>query len=178
MPAFTRGLRRTGTALAALLLGAGTATPAAAADFANQLRNGLTGKCLGISAGSSANGANAMQWTCAGQFYSDQTWQLRQVAGSSYYQMRNVYTGKCLGIDRASTANGALAIQANCSGTLNNQAWLEESLGNGRYQFRNYWSGRCLGISAGNPANGALAMQWECAGQAYSDQAWIYVFVS
>jgi uncharacterized membrane protein len=183
MSGISRGLRRTGTTLAALMLLAGAAmapaAPAAAApvDFANHLRNGLTGKCLGISAGSTANGANAMQWTCAGQLNSDQTWQFREV-GSGYYRIRNSFTGKCLGIDRAGTANGALAIQANCSGTLNNQAWREEPLGNGRYQFRNFNSGRCLGINAGSTANGALAMQWDCAGQWNSDQAWIYVIVS
>lgn len=183
MMGITRGLHRAGTALAALMLCTGAAlaiaAPAGAAppDFANHLRNGLTGKCLGISAGSTANGANAMQWTCAGQLNSDQTWQFRHVS-AGFYQIRNLYTGKCLGIDRAGTANGALAIQATCSGTLNNQAWYEESLGGGRYQFRNYNSGRCLGISAGSTANGALAMQWDCAGQWNSDQAWIYVIVS
>lgn len=181
-------MRRAGAMLAVAVLCAGVvgaASPASAeptpvgsssarAAGPYHLYNPLTQKCLGISGSSTANGAAAIQWTCAWQTYSDQNWYLDDLGGG-YWQLRNQVSNKCLGISGAGTANGVPAIQWTCAYNQNSdQAWYEYYLGNGYYQFVNRISGKCFGISGASTANGAQAIQWTCAYNQNSDQAWQY----
>ena len=86
-----------------------------------QIRNQLSGKCLGIDRASTANGALAIQATCTGAY--NQAWHEESLSIGSV-QLRNRNSSKCLGISAGSTANGALAMQWTCAWQpLSDQAW-------------------------------------------------------
>lgn len=173
-------LRRRLSVLLTLLVGCTAAlmtaaTPAAAepAEPTYHLINRISKKCLGISGGSTANGALAVQWDCSFDPSSDQGWTLRPL-GADYYQLRNRRSGKCLGISAGSRADGALAVQWDCSANrVTDQTWgLVHIPGNVQVWWRNVLSNRCLGIAAASLENGALAVQWRCANSVASDQTW------
>ncbi|MCO1575667.1 RICIN domain-containing protein [Crossiella sp. SN42] len=75
-------------------------------------------QCLKIAGPSSANGARAELYTCAGQ--REAYWELRlKEDDPRYAYLRNELTGKCLQIAGASQANGAVAEQWDCQGQQN-----------------------------------------------------------
>lgn len=71
-----------------------------------KLVNMNSGKILGISGMSTADGANAIQWGDNGT--ADHNWTITLVNG--YYRLKNVNSGKVLGISGMSKADGADAI--------------------------------------------------------------------
>jgi hypothetical protein len=62
-----------------------------------------SGKATVVQGASTANGANAFQWTYGGSNPNDE-WELRGI-GSGYYRFINRHSGKDLNVTRASTAN-------------------------------------------------------------------------
>ncbi|MET7686860.1 RICIN domain-containing protein [Streptomyces sp. NPDC005483] len=62
--------------------------------------NELSGKCLDVSAVSTADGAAVQQWTCTGG--TNQEFTLSPVAtGSHDYQLVAVHSGKCIDVSTA-----------------------------------------------------------------------------
>jgi hypothetical protein len=93
-----------------------------------QLINGNDGgndQCLGISAGSTKEGADAVGWTCLGPSHLDQYWaKFYGPSGCpSYVWLQNLYTGYALGVAGNSTANGANVVQWAYQTKCNNQLW-------------------------------------------------------
>ncbi|GAA3654853.1 hypothetical protein GCM10022224_017340 [Nonomuraea antimicrobica] len=141
---------------------AGAAPASAGATFELLTFNGLSGKCLAIAEGSTANGARAIQWTCNGK--AEQRWHW------SNGRLVNEKSGKCLAIGNDSEAAGAPAIQWTCGPGLE-QRWYEWSQGPKEgWSFENANSGLWLAIAKASGNNGAAAIQWH----APRDLIWKY----
>jgi hypothetical protein len=90
------------------------------------LRNGKSGRCMGVAGGSVDDGALVQQFDCAlGVPTNNQSWRFVQASGD-YYQVVNGKSGKCLSVAGASTGSGAVLIQSACSplGSKNDQSWI------------------------------------------------------
>jgi hypothetical protein len=126
--------------------------------------------CLAVSAGSTANGAGTIQWTCQGG--TEQDWQLRQ-RPSGAYEIRNDHSGLCLAIGGASTTQGVQAIQWPCGGDSHlEQTWALVPDGTGYSALKNVNSGLCLAIGSASTTQGQAAIQWPCRGTGNREQQW------
>ncbi|MFJ9446205.1 RICIN domain-containing protein [Kitasatospora sp. NPDC101235] len=124
-----------------------------------------SGKCLEITSSSTANGADAQQWTCKGQ--AGAVWRFKSTS-DGFVNIVNENSKKCLEITSSSTANGADAQQWTCKGQAGAKwkvALIRTSDGKERLLFVNH-SGKVLEITGSSTANGANAQQWEYKGQA------------
>lgn len=147
-------------ALAAVGLTATTAPPASAATYYN-LVNYKSNKCMSVEGGgSTANGANIIQWSC-----NDGGEQLWYWSGS---QLKNGKSGKCLSVSGGgSTANGAELVQWTCNGGA------EQSWDSSNGYLINAKSGKVASVSGGgSTANGAKVIQWSANGGA--EQGWYF----
>ena len=125
-----------------------------------QYANSNSRMCLSVAGGgSTADGADVIQWSCNGG--SEQQWKWTDG------QLVNWKSGKCLSVaGGGSTANGADIIQWSCNGNPEQQ-WTyhphtsEWSNGNGKY----------LSVSgSGSTVAGAQIIQWSATGGA--EQKW------
>ena len=130
-----------------------------------RLVNVKSGKVLGINGGSTADGAQAVQWTSNGSY--DQMWQRVNLTGG-YTKLIDVKTSKALGVYQGSTAEGAKVVQWNDTGALDQQ-WTFVAVGS-NYKIVNRNSGKCLGVWQGSTAEGAELVQWTDNGS--TDQQW------
>ncbi|MFF5173658.1 RICIN domain-containing protein [Micromonospora sp. NPDC000089] len=93
-------------------------------DGAYELFSRPTGKCVGVSGGSTAAGAHVIEWDCNGNL--DQRWYWRSTGawqdGWPAYNLVNEKSGLCLGISGGSRAQGAIAVQWSCNGNPD-QRW-------------------------------------------------------
>jgi Ricin-type beta-trefoil lectin domain-like len=87
-----------------------------------QLVNG-NGDCLGISAGSTHQGADAVGWKCLGSSHTDQYWAPLDYSCSGYVPLENLKSGYVLGVAGNSKANGAHVVQWHYQDVCNNQFW-------------------------------------------------------
>jgi hypothetical protein len=127
------------------------ATPAAAATY-YRVVNSKSGKCMSVEGGgSTANGANVIQWTCNGG--GEQLWYW---SGS---RLKNFKSGKCLSVaGGGSTANGAEIIQWSCNGGPE-QNW--HMSGASLFNDNSY---KVASVEGGSTANGAKVKQWDYFG--------------
>lgn len=140
------------------------------ANSSFQVVNVGSGKVLGVLGGSTADGANAVQWTANGS--ADQSWRFATLAnGNLSIVDRN--SGKSLGIYQASTATGAQAVQWTAN-TSADQQWTLVQNGPS-WQIKNVNSGLVLSVQ-GSTTDGAKVVQ-TTAGSG-SDQLWRLVQVS
>jgi hypothetical protein len=114
-----------------------------------------SGRCVDVSGGSSADGANVIQWTCHSG--NNQRWALHQMS-DGYYQIKSKLSGKCLEVAGSSTVNGANVQQMTCRGS-NNQRWKFDWLGDS-YMLTNKHSGKVLDITPDPYLNGQNVRQW------------------
>ncbi|MER2490378.1 RICIN domain-containing protein [Catenovulum sediminis] len=115
-------------------------------------------KCLDLSAGNSANGANMQQWNCsATNTNQDITFVAK---GAGYYEMKTKHN-KCVDVAGKATTNGANIVQWNCYNGTNQQFKLLDK-GNGWFQLQAKHSGKCLEIANSATTNGANVQQWAC----------------
>jgi hypothetical protein len=160
-----------GTSSAQVSPGAGQQHPASiagrstTAEYLVRFINLKSQKCLGVESASLANGAQVLQWTCAGQL--DQYWRVRYVGGL-LAEVVNYNSGRCLAVQSASLVNGGNILQWTCNNNLD-QRW--DVVGWESYGWVvNGNSARCLSVESGSMVNGARALQWTCGSQ--SDQLW------
>lgn len=132
---------------------AGWITPPVTAS--GQVQSGITGKCLDVSSGSSANGTAAEIWSCNGG--TNQQW-----SATSDGTLRAL--GKCLDATGRGTANGTKIEIWDCNGGTNQQ-WQSYNGG-----YRNPVSGRCLDDPNASTADGTQLVLWDCNGGA--NQRW------
>ncbi|QBJ94273.1 glucosylceramidase [Streptomyces seoulensis] len=118
---------------------------------------GLTGKCLDVAGGSSANGTAVQLYDCNGS--TAQQWTV--AADGSVRAL-----GKCLDVVSASTANGAKVQLYDCNGT-GAQRW---SYNTATGDVVNTAADKCLDVTDNSSANGARAQIWSCTGAA--NQKW------
>jgi hypothetical protein len=89
--------------------------------------NGRSGRCLGVSGASTANGAPVGQFTCNGSLGAadNQSWRFTQNVPGHFFIV-NGKSGRCLGVNGNSTASGAALAQFTCNGAAggnDNQSW-------------------------------------------------------
>ncbi|WP_410812854.1 RICIN domain-containing protein [Micromonospora sp. 067-2] len=89
-----------------------------------RLTNKGTGKCVGVSASRTDDGAPVVEWDCNGRTDQLWTWESkgRMVNGWPVWQIRNRNSGKCLDITGRGTTDGTPLQQWGCGGGAN-QEW-------------------------------------------------------
>ncbi|MFE2033468.1 ricin-type beta-trefoil lectin domain protein [Streptomyces scopuliridis] len=118
---------------------------------------GLSGKCLDVAGGASANGTAVQLYDCNGS--TAQRWTV-----GTDSTIRSL--GKCLDVTSASTANGAKVQLYDCNGS-GAQQWTYNA---GTGDIVNTTADKCLDVTDNSPANGARAQIWTCTGAA--NQKW------
>ncbi|MEU5155394.1 ricin-type beta-trefoil lectin domain protein [Glycomyces sp. NPDC021274] len=119
-----------------------------------------SGKCVDVVTGSTADGAEIIQYDCHGG--ANQQWYL-QSAGSGYVQIISKASGKCLDVASASTANNARVLQYTCNGGTNQQ-WQLRTVSGGYVEIVARHSGKCLDVVSASTANSARIQQYDCYG--------------
>lgn len=132
-----------------------------------EIANLNSGKNLAISAGSTANGPQALQW--ADTNTAEQRWRLEST-GSGLYRIVNVNSGQVLSISGESTADGGNAVQWPDGGGLH-QRWRIIPTPDGGYALVNAKSGKPLSVVGESTANGASTVQWTDASRPH--QRWL-----
>jgi hypothetical protein len=117
--------------------------------------NRNSGKLLDVDNGSTADGANVLQWSDNGG--SNQRWVITNT--SNGYTIKCVKSGKLLDVDNGSTANGANVLQWFDNGG-SNQRWNIVDLGNGYYKLLNVNSNKALDVYENQTNDGANVIQW------------------
>ena len=103
----------------------------------------ISGKVIGVAAGSPADGAQVVQWHGDGTL--NQQWQFAD-AGGGYYNIVAKHSGKLLNVAGASQDPGANVIQWPKAGT-DNEEWQMLSTGDGYYNVVAEHSGQFLSIA-------------------------------
>ncbi|MET9315346.1 RICIN domain-containing protein [Kribbella sp. NPDC003505] len=94
------------------------------------IRNGRSGDCLAIPAGSRVNGTGAIQWTCLRDAYGipvgldDQRWYVQFDSVLGGYRIVNYVSFKCLAIPGGNTTPGTQAIQWDCANDPDQRWWI------------------------------------------------------
>jgi type 1 glutamine amidotransferase len=125
--------------------GAGPAAP----------RVGLSGRCLDVAGGSSADGAAVQLWSCNGS--PAQAWAS---TGGTLTAL-----GKCLDVSGGGTAEGTRLQLWRCNGSAAQQ-WVAT----GTHTHVNPQSGRCVDVRGATAADGTPVQLWSCNGS--PAQAW------
>jgi hypothetical protein len=79
-----------------------------------KIENGHSHKCLTIYGASTANTANAVQYTCDNSAPYNERWLVWHHELSNTYMFINQHSARCLTIQNASQANNAAAVQYTC----------------------------------------------------------------
>jgi hypothetical protein len=125
---------------------------AGSAPATTTIVGGLSGKCLSVSGGATADGSTADIFTCNGT--ASQNWTLG--AGGTIV---GGLSGKCLTVSGGSTANFAGVSISTCTGAADQQ-W---TVHNGS-TIVGVPSGKCLSVLGASTANGATTDIYTCNG--------------
>jgi Beta-L-arabinofuranosidase, GH127 catalytic domain/Ricin-type beta-trefoil lectin domain-like/Beta-L-arabinofuranosidase, GH127 middle domain len=135
--------------------GGGTWLSTGGAGFLIENQN--SGKVLGVSAMSTADSADVVQFDDNGT--PDHLWQLID-NGDGYLRIQNVNSGKVLGVSAMSTADSADVVQFDDNGTPDH-LWRLIDNGDGWFRIMNANSGKVLGVSAMSTADSAQVVQFD-----------------
>jgi Ricin-type beta-trefoil lectin domain len=113
------------------------------------VRSGISGKCLDVRAGSTADGSAVQLFDCNGS--AAQNWT---ASSNNTLQV----SGKCLDATAYGTANGTPLEIWDCNGG-SNQQWVAANGG-----YKNPASGRCIDDLNFATANGTQLALWDCNG--------------
>ncbi|GAA0816215.1 ricin-type beta-trefoil lectin domain protein [Spirilliplanes yamanashiensis] len=135
----------------------------------SHLKNNHSLLCLAIGSGATADGVQAIQYTCSDN--DDQRWLSAPTTGGAI-ELRNLKSKKCLGVNN-STTNGTAVAQYTCDGG-NDQKWkVENQDTNGvkLVRYRNVHSDRCIAVPSASKEKSAKIIQWPCLNNA--DHKWV-----
>jgi len=150
------------------LIVAAISTTAYAANAANfQITSNNSGKCFSVYAGSGAENAKVVQWTCV-KTALDQTFSMVALS-STTFRLVAQHTQKCMEVQSNSSSNGASIVQMTCNSSRKGQAFSRIALSNGAYTVKTF-AGFCLDVYSGGSADGLKIVQWGCNGG--SNQQW------
>ncbi|HEX9047404.1 MAG TPA: RICIN domain-containing protein, partial [Verrucomicrobiae bacterium] len=136
-------------------------------DGRYQLVNRRSNKVMDVSGGSTASGAQIVQWSYNGA--DSQKWDIAW-QGNGQYSATGVASGDVVDVNGGSTAAGAkLIIWPYWGG--NNQLWNVVPYSDGFFHFISAKSGLVADVSGGSTAGGANLIQWPDNGG--SNQQWI-----
>jgi alpha-galactosidase len=136
---------------AAMYVVSGGGTPPPPPPDTGPVKGVGSGKCLDVTGGSTANGAQAQISDCGGQ--TGQQW-----TSTSAGELR-VYGNKCLDVSGAGTADGASVIIWDCHGQ-SNQQWRLGTDGT----ITAVGAGKCLDVPNNATAAGTKLQIWTCHG--------------
>ncbi len=128
-----------------------------------------SGKCLGVAAPQTAEGAPTIQWSClAGA--RDQAWRIAPQVNAPVgaYSIQNINSGLCLTVSDPNT-NGSAVVQSACK-TIATQGWHMGPTGP-NYQLGSYSNGHNLDVTGSSTADGTHVIQWPVTGN--SNQVWV-----
>jgi endoglucanase len=128
-----------------------------------------SGLAMDVNGGSTANGANIIQWPQNGG--NNQQWIVTD-NGGGYYKIINRNSGLALDVNAGSTANGAGIIQWPWNGG-NNQQWQITAVTTGIFKAINRNSSLALDVNGASKVNGAGIIQWPWSGA--NNQQWTIV---
>jgi len=131
-------------------------TGSASATTYAKFENANSHLCLAIPAESTANGTEAIQWSCDSNG-TDQLWALDYIGTSNQFHIRNAFSQDCLGIGGSSKEKGQYAIQWPCDGAVD-QVWQADSTG----RLWNVHSQLCLSVPSASTTPGVKVIQWTC----------------
>jgi hypothetical protein len=113
------------------------------------LSNPRSRRCLDVSGGSTADGAQVLIWDCHGA--ANQQW-IRTAAG----ELRGI-GGKCLDVFGNGGTNGTRITTWTCNGGANQRFTFT-----GDGAVTGTASGKCLDVSGNGTANGTTVQLWDC----------------
>jgi hypothetical protein len=116
-------------------------------------------KCMDVQGGSTANGADAILYSCSGA--TNQQWYWESVGNYSTERRIVSANGKCLSIDSNLSTNGAWVHQWTCFYDTYNPGQLWELMPDGRI-VNGY--GKCLSVAYNATTNSSKLNQWDCIG--------------
>ena len=119
-----------------------------------------SGKCVDVTASSTADGANVQQYQCNGT--GAQKFDVANM-GDGWYRLLNSNSGKALDVDSASLNDGANVQQWTSNGT-GAQRFAIQAVAGG-FILRNQTSGKCVDVAAWSTADGGNIQQWTCNGK-------------
>jgi arabinan endo-1,5-alpha-L-arabinosidase len=140
-----------------------TAAPASSGPIhskGRQLVNQLSGKCMDVAGGSTADHARVQQFHC--QNGTNQIW-IFDAKG----QIVSLSSDKCLDVPNGSMADHILLQQYTCDGGTN-QLWRATPRG----EIINLNSGKCVDLPNGNVADQVQLQQFSCNNG--SNQEWVF----
>ncbi|MEH0421508.1 RICIN domain-containing protein [Streptomyces sp. B21-083] len=117
--------------------------------------NKNSGKAIDVSGGSTAAGANILQWNDTGAL--NQRWRWVAV-GDGSYEIVSQTSGQLLDVTGGSTADGATIVQQPDNNGAD-QHWTLIAAGNGYYKIKNVNSGKLLAVSGSSTTAGAQLVQ-------------------
>lgn len=121
----------------------------------------LSGKCLDVPNGASANGTQLIQWDC-GWNNSNQVFKIESVG--SYYQIRHVATDNCLDV-RGGGGDGSVLQMWDCVQNGNQLFTITTNSTTGDvrdFTIKNKTNGKCLDLTDGSTVNGTSITTWTC----------------
>ncbi len=128
------------------------------AQSSSKMIVGIGNKCLDVSGGSTANGAQIILWDCHGG--PNQLWNTTRSG-----ELRGI-GNKCLDVDASRNADGQKIQLWDCNGGPN-QKW-SPAFAN---QIKG-WGGRCLDVKNSGTANGTPVIIYPCTGNANQKWRW------
>jgi hypothetical protein len=117
-----------------------------------------SGKCTDVVGGSTANGAQLVQYTCGTGV--NQRFSVVD-AGGGYVQLVARHSGKCVDVGNWSTADGVVLAQYTCHVGTNQQFQLQDA-GSGYVRVVARHSGKCADVSDASTADSTRVVQWSC----------------
>ncbi|MFB8179113.1 RICIN domain-containing protein [Streptomyces sp. NPDC055966] len=120
-----------------------------------RLENRRSGKVLDVTSGTTADGADLIQWGWSGS--ENQQWRLQPDADGSFRLVAR-HSGKVVDSPGGS-GQGAQLIQWP-DGNSDNQHWKVVDAGGGHVRLVNVRNGLCADVEGGSADNGAKVIQW------------------
>lgn len=139
----------------------GTAT-GALANGRYKLVSSNSGKCVDVTAASTADGANIQQYACNGT--NAQAFNVTSTGGD-VYKLINVNSGKAVDVVGSSAQDGANIQQWSDNGSEAQRFALKLVAGD-EYTLVNRTSGKCMDVAGWGTTDGANILQWSCHGGA------------
>ncbi|MFE4366903.1 RICIN domain-containing protein [Streptomyces sp. NPDC056835] len=140
---------------------AGASGERAATPTAYTLVNRRSGKCLEVEGGSSADGANVLQWACHGG--ARQRWRVEDL-GDDTSRLVNAASGKVLDTAACSVADGADLRQWSWRDTICQAFRLVVADQGGWVRLVGARSGKVADVAGCSTADGADVRQWPWLG--------------
>jgi len=118
------------------------------------------GKCMDVSGGSSADGANIQQWQCNGS--GAQSFRVENLSNGAA-RLINTSSNKCVDVSGMGTADGTKVQLWTCNNSAA-QSFRVDNLANSNVRFVNTNSNKCLDVAAAGTADGTKIQLWSCNG--------------